>query len=234
MTTESLNDSAAPSNGGDQAPTSAPALDTVLTQQPPADAQPAAPAAPKAEDAAPPADAPKADDVPKADPAPEVISYDDLALPEGLEPTDPMLVDLKAIAAEAKLPKETAQQLVELGHKAVQSVLDEQIALIQKQADTWEQEIKSDPEFGGDNLPKNLAVAAKAVETFATPEIKAMLNRFDPKENPHGMGLGNHPAVVKFFHQIGLRLSEDGFVGGEGPGTQKDAAQILYNNTKTK
>jgi hypothetical protein len=97
----------------------------------------------------------------------------------------------------------------------------------------WETASKSDKEFGGDKFDANLAVAKKALDAFGTPELRALLGPYDPKNNPKGTGLGNHPEIIRAFLKAGKAISEDKFVSGtRAPAalTNASAANALYPN----
>ena len=81
--------------------------------------------------------------------------------------------------------------------------------------------MKTDAEIGGDKLPENLAVARKALETFGTPELKALLNE---------SGLGNHPEVIRFFYRSGKAISEDRVIRGGAAGQPTDPAKRMFPN----
>lgn len=83
----------------------------------------------------------------------------------------------------------------------------------QKSLDDAMTALKSDPEWAGENLTKNLAVVNKAMEVFGSPELKQV---FDSS------GLGNNPAFVKFFYKVGKAMGEDKLIqGGPGGGGEK-------------
>jgi len=73
------------------------------------------------------------------------------------------------------------------------------------QVQDWEAASRADPEFGGEKLQENLAIANRALEAYDPQgEIRAMLAE---------TGYGNHPALVRFFLAIGRDLSPDRMVG---------------------
>ena len=86
----------------------------------------------------------------------------------------------------------------------------------------WLDQAKADPEFGGDKLAENLAVAKKALDAFGSPELVKMLNE---------SGLGNHPEIVRAFYRAGQKISSGSFVpSGAGAPQTRDAAKTLYPN----
>ena len=76
----------------------------------------------------------------------------------------------------------------------------------EQQVQAWEEASRNDPDFGGEKLQENLAIANRALEAYDPQgEIRAMLAE---------TGYGNHPALVRFMLAIGRDLSPDRMVGG--------------------
>jgi hypothetical protein len=126
--------------------------------------------------------------------------------------------EFTAIAKELKLDQAAAQKLADIGAKMAQRQADAHAQLVE----TWTEQVKTDKEIGGDKLAENLGVARKAIDTFGSPELKALLN---------STGLGNHPEVVKLAFKVGKAISEDGFVSGSPKGnTTNDPAKKLFPN----
>jgi hypothetical protein len=163
-----------------------------------------------------PADATSAPDPKPADPVvPE--SYE-LKMPDGVELDQAATTEFTAIAKELKLDQAAAQKLADIGAKMAQRQADAHAQLVE----TWTEQVKTDKEIGGDKLAENLGVARKAIDTFGSPELKALLN---------STGLGNHPEVVKLAFKVGKAISEDGFVSGSPKGnTTNDPAKKLFPN----
>lgn len=169
------------------------------------------PAAPEA--SAPDAAKPQDDAAKPADAKPTVPEeYADFTVAEGIEINPEVLNDFKGLAKEFGLTQEAAQKLIDMQSRmegqraeAVQKALSEQ-------SQAWVKSLREDAEFGGEGYDKNVATAVKAVERFASPELRSLLN---------DSGLGNHPELVKLFHRIGKAISEDSLALG---GTQQDPA----------
>lgn len=142
----------------------------------------------------------------------------DLKMPEGVELDQAATTEFTAIAKELKLDQAAAQKLADIGAKMAQRQADAHAQLVE----TWTEQVKTDKEIGGDKLAENLSVARKAIDTFGSPELKALLN---------STGLGNHPEVVKLAFKVGKAISEDGFVSGSPKGnTTNDPAKKLFPN----
>lgn len=149
---------------------------------------------------------PKTEQVPKG--APE--SYEPFTAPEGWEIDQALLADFSPTLKELNLTQEQAQKVIDFAPKLVEQtaqatttkVLDE-LGMTGRQG--WVDAVKSDKEFGGDKLPENLAVAKKAMDAFASPELRALLIK---------SGMGNHPEMVRAFYRAGKAISADNYVAG--------------------
>lgn len=214
----------APAAAPASAPAAAPAAshDTLLTDDPA-----------KTDDATKPADADadKATDgkdgtakKDEAKGAPE--EYADFTLPEAFKVDDTALGEFKALAKELNLPQEAAQKLVDMQAKLqsgnAEAFTQSLQAHVDKTAQDWAKTAKADPEIGGADFDKNVAVAKTALDTFGTPELKALL-----KESR----IGNHPEVIRFMFKAGKAISQDGFVPGRASSAAKSAADVLYGST---
>lgn len=155
----------------------------------------------------------------EATPESEVPEKYDFKAPEGME-YDQETIDIYAEAAkEAGLSQEKADII--LG-KIAPHLAQQQIKAVEKASAEWVAASRADAEFGGDKLNENMAVAAKAMEKFATPELKTLLNE---------SRLGNNPEVIRLFYRVGKAISEDGFVSATGAPQTSDA-RALFPNTK--
>lgn len=101
------------------------------------------------------------------------------------------------------LNQEQARGLVEEYLVLEKEKVQEYYNGVEKQKDKWDEELKA--EFGG-AYDKRVEVAKKAVETFGGEELREAMN---------ATGLGNHPAMVKAFAQIGKELLEGGLTNAE-------------------
>ena len=90
----------------------------------------------------------------------------------------------------------------------------------EQQVKAWEEASRNDPDFGGEKLDENLAIANRALEAYDPQgEIRAMLAE---------TGYEKHPALVRFFLAIGRDLSPDRMVGG-GHNSGGDARNLFPN-----
>lgn len=138
-------------------------------------------------------------------------------MPEGVEVDSVAADEFSAIAKELKLSQADAQKVADVGAKMAQRQREQHMQTVQK----WVEDVKADKDIGGDKLNENLAVARKAMDTHGTPELKDILN---------ATGLGNHPAFVKFFYNVGKTTSSDTIVRGGNTAPTADPAKKLFPN----
>lgn len=141
--------------------------------------------------------------------------------PEGHEFDPDVIGQFADVARELNLTQDAAQKVLDKMAPAIASRQAEQVQAVRQQ---WADEARADREFGGDKLDENLAFAKKAMDGFATPELRTLLNE---------SGLGNHPEVIRVFVRVGKAISEDSFVaGGKDPtGGQGHDPRRLYPNS---
>lgn len=168
----------------------------------------------------------KADEADKSDDeVPE--AYAEFELPEGIELDEVSLGKATPLFKELGLSQEKAQKAVSLYADLMQSNAQAQA---EAWADTQKEWIKTsidDKEIGGSQeaLSKNLTYAAKAIDRFGGDTLREVLDQ---------TGMGNHPAFVKFFINLGKQIGEDGFTpntSGE-KAEAKDLAELMYPDAK--
>lgn len=77
----------------------------------------------------------------------------------------------------------------------------------------WQDAARNDKELGGESLQANVAVAKKALSEFGGPELGKLIDA-PSKENPEGLGLGNHPEFLRFAYRVGRAISEGQLITG--------------------
>lgn len=152
----------------------------------------------------------------------QAADYTDFVVPEGIVLESETLAEFKAMAKGIGLKQEQAQGLTDLAIKLSQKWDEKQQSAKSEQIKIWDESARADKELGGDKFDTNLAVAKKALDNFATPELKELLNT---------TGIGSNPDVIRMFYRIGKSISEDSAIPGtKSPSSIKTAAQVLYPN----
>lgn len=152
-----------------------------------------------------------------------VVEYPAPEVPEGLTLDDGFLTDFTNIAKESGLSPEQFKKMTDMGAKMAGSIMAKAQEANQQRIDNWRQQTEADKDIGGEKLAENLSIAKRAMETFGSPELSAVLEE---------SGLGNHPAVIKALVKIGRGVSEDSLVpgGAQSPSPTQTIAQQLYPN----
>lgn len=201
------------------------------TNTPPAEGQPAATTeAPKAEgEAAPKAtaegEAKEGEKQPEGNPfhgAPEG-DYEDITAPEGEQYDQAIVTNVKTLAKELGLNNDGAKKLTGEAHKIAKALGNAQVEALNQARSEWREQLKADKDIGGKNLEANLALAAKARQTFGDDDLLQVINE---------SGLGDHPAVIRAFVKIGKALSDDTVIVGKTAGShdQRSVAERLWPN----
>lgn len=148
-----------------------------------------------------------------------------LKLPDG-SLLDPSRVEkIAAFARERGFSQEQAQVIVERESDAVAAHLEAARAT----AAQWVDQAKADPELAGKDPAKaqqvfagNVELAKRAIDKFATAELKKALNE---------TGFGNHPEVLRLFMKVGKAMADDKYVppgSSHTPAPARSAAEIMY------
>lgn len=147
----------------------------------------------------------------------DAVEYEFQA-PEGSEISEEaqsMIDAFKADAATMGLSQEQFQALVEYDMKRGQEALVEQANAYQERVQAWGDEVRADKELGGEQLEANLAVIKSVTDAYGDQDLMAIMKAPTP-ENPNGLGLGNHPAVLRFLHRVGKSLADSDLIEGDG------------------
>ncbi|TPQ24930.1 hypothetical protein [Methylomonas koyamae] len=155
--------------------------------------------------------------------APE--TYADFTVPDGVAVDQELLGEFTTTAKALNLRQEDAQKLADLGAKMAQKISNDMYAQHQANVESWVEQVKADPEIGGDKLEASLAVVPPVLKTFGSDALVELLDQ---------TGYGNHPAIVKFFVNVGKAIGEDTLVpgGANTAGGEKTIAQRMYPNMK--
>lgn len=148
-----------------------------------------------------------------------------MKVPEGFE-LDPILGGefVTLMNDEAKTPAERAQGLIDLQAKAVKAMSEKAMADWDKLQTTWQGEMESDPEIGGDKLEANLSKISTLLNVHGTPELREVLN---------ATGAGNHKEVARFLTKIANALGESLPAPANVPGSgERDPAKTMFPNMK--
>lgn len=127
---------------------------------------------------------------------PELFDPAKLVVPEGMEVDQKGLELVAPVLKELGLDQSKGQQLIDAYIKVRQQELEGQMAI----QDQWQDQIKSDKEFGGDKFEVNRDKANRLIERFGDAELQNYLA---------SSGAGNNPAIFRFVARLAAAISED-------------------------
>lgn len=143
--------------------------------------------------------------------------YAGFNLPENSLISPAALEAFKEHAAQANLPLQTLQKWVEQEEIRLQQEVQKQVQAQQKKCDAWIQQTQA---LLGEKWQEEVSRAVRAADVFGGPELRQLLEE---------TGLGNHPAIVRTFAQVGKRIAEDvSATGAPGASADKTFTQALY------
>jgi hypothetical protein len=154
--------------------------------------------------------------------APEPLTFEGLKLPEGVTATAETLAPVLALFNDDKLS--AADRVSALAGLHANLVAEAEA----KQAEAWvarqtaaQNEIRNDPELGGNKLDASLAGWSAVLNEFGTSELRESLNV---------SGMGNNIHFARFLSKVAAVMSEGKpVVGAPTSGNAgKSAAELLY------
>lgn len=137
--------------------------------------------------------------------------------PEGLnidEDTKGRIDAFAETAREMGLTQQQYQSLIEYDINRAQQLNEAAVEGWNGRVEGWRQSAKTDKEIGGERFEENIAVAESAIKQFGDPDLRALL-RSPSQDNPEGMALGNHPAVLRFLNRVGKAIADPSLITGE-------------------
>jgi|TARA_R110001606_G_scaffold398417_1_gene577396 hypothetical protein len=147
--------------------------------------------------------------------------------PEGVE-VDPSKIEVFGeTAKELGLNQKQFQQLVEYDIQRSAAALEEMSTQFSERINHWAEDTKADKELGGENLDENLGLAKRAIDTFGSPQLAKLIDA-PSADNPDGLGLGNHPEVIRLFYRVGRAISESDLVTGDNKIEGRDSLEKMY------
>lgn len=136
--------------------------------------------------------------------------------------SDEHLDRIAAFAREQGLSQEAAQKLADSEAQLLSSFKSKLAEDFTEKTKSWKEAAQADKEIGGADFSRNVEIAKRVVDRFATPEFKKALNE---------MGFGDHPELLRTFVRIGQKMSEDELVLPSAQKTKpRDMADIFYGS----
>ena len=150
--------------------------------------------------------------------------------PENLELSAEDLGKIEAFGDKARemgLSQQQYQSLIEYDLSRAQQLNEEAVENWTKQVDGWKASAKTDKEIGGEKFADNLKVADNAVKQFGDAELRALL-KSPSIENPTGLAIGNHPAVLRFLNRVGKAIADPTLLQGDAAPQTEGTLRRMY------
>ncbi|MGV1869722.1 hypothetical protein [Agrobacterium rosae] len=157
-----------------------------------------------------------------ADIVPEDGKYD-IKLADGIELDAALLEKASPVMKEIGLTNAQATKLAGVLAETRKAEFDALSERHQKITTDWQNEIKADKDFGGDNLDGSLNNANRVIATFGDDAFRRDLTE---------IGMGNHPGLFRLLVRVGNALSDDKPASSETPAAPPKAPeQAMYGAT---
>lgn len=151
--------------------------------------------------------------------APAVPEKYDFKLDEGSLLDAAYVEQFSQFAKEKKLTQDQAQEFLQREAQALNSFVQKQQQEFEKQQSQWVEQIKTDPEIGGDKFNQSIELAHRALKEFASDSFLKELET---------TGYGNHPELVRVFAKIGNLIKEDKMISPSAAGGTRSIEEIFY------
>jgi hypothetical protein len=147
--------------------------------------------------------------------------------PEGTKPDDALLQKFKPLVRELGLQGDAAQKIVDLYAQRQKALAVEAETQQIRTLNELAEQVRQDPELGGERFEQKMDIARKALRAFGGQELVELL-----KDSP----LANSKPMVRAFYKLGLLMQEDrldstGQAAAPSPQKSKDAWRTFYKNT---
>lgn len=150
--------------------------------------------------------------------------------PEGLQLDAETTGKIEAFADQARemgLSQAQYQSLIEYDINRAQQLNEAAVESWNGRVEDWRKSAKADKEIGGEKFSENLKVAENAIKQFGDPDLRALL-KSPSAENPNGLAIGNHPAVLRFLNRVGRAISDPKLLQGDAAPQTEGTLQRMY------
>jgi hypothetical protein len=155
--------------------------------------------------------------------------------PDGIEIDEEQIEQFGEYAYGLGLSQDQFQKLIDFEIERSQKAQSQMAEAYSERVSSWAEATKADKELGGEALSEHLGLAKRAMDAFASPELAKLIDTPSP-ENPDGLGLGNHPEVIRLFYRVGKAISESDLVTGdskvEGPASLQKMYPTMFNSAE--
>lgn len=164
----------------------------------------------------------------------------DIELPKDMKYDEETANKFEALVAQHGISKEAANELAKMyfgligktladtnaGYEAAKAAAaeaqeKEDAEWIERQRAEFMDACKADRELGGQRWNKTCANVKRAIDTLKADGFVQTMQ---------GMGIDNHPEVIRLLAKVGDMLSEDTIFGGRSAGGRMSDAEVFYGH----
>jgi hypothetical protein len=162
--------------------------------------------------------------------APE--TYGAFTVPDGYELDTEVAKEAGAIFKGMNLSQADAQKLVDFYTAKTTASANQPFQVWNEMQEKWVKEVKNDPVMGP-RLDEVKSTISKAIDGLGDPKLAQAF-----REAMDYTGAGNNPAFIRAFWKLAQKVTEGGYVSGNGPspagqkreGQLGSAAKAMYPN----
>lgn len=158
----------------------------------------------------------------------------ELAAPEGFQIDAELQATAEPVFRELGLTNDQANKLMPLVPAFAERLVQQQTDAHRAMTADWAKEAKADKEIGGANWSATEGLVAKALDRFAGPAVTKDASGAEVRNGFRDLldstGLGNHPAMIRMFRDIGRELGDGGSFARSDAGApvKKTREEVLY------
>jgi hypothetical protein len=147
-------------------------------------------------------------------PEPEPIVYEAFKLPEGVEPDADAIGKYTEVLGKHRLAQDVGQELLDLHTESLKTYADhvasEQQRIWNDTRAEWRKQVMADEQIGGSGFQTSLAAIARMRDKFQG-------NKSEFDNFLKVTGAGDHPAFLKFIHNVARAFDEPAPVAAAKP-----------------
>lgn len=175
------------------------------------------------QEAAPTPEAPPVTPAPAPEPEQYSLNWDEVTVPEGFTLEGELGTEFRSVAEELQFSAAQTTKVLEMAGKLTSATLGGYEEAWNQKMDAWVNEIRNDPEIGGDKFSDSMQRVGAVVDAYGTKELRELLDT---------TGLGNNIHLVRFLAKIGDDFRTKPPVTTELPArSMQDRASRIYTNT---
>lgn len=147
--------------------------------------------------------------------------------PDGVTVNQDQLSQFNEAAKAAGITQAQYTNLVEFELQRTEAANTAAVEAWQGQVKGWQEEARADKTFGGEAFADTMQNARSALKQFGDDGLRSLLADPTP-ENPQGLGLRHHPAILRALSRIGKSLSDPSLIEGDAAPQDAGALKRLY------